>query len=516
MKYTIYTGGNIITMTEEKIEAVCTADGVIEYTGRLEEAKKLFPNAEIRDLEGNTLIPSFIDSHSHITVLANTLATVPLSGCTCFEEIRTRMCDALKERGGDSWLLGFGYDHNALKEKRHPDTHLLDEISRDVPIMVTHTSGHMGSVNTKALEIMGLTADVKDMDGGRYGRYEDGNLNGYREEKAFIEAGTFVPPVTEEDYFKCLDKAQKVYASYGITTVQDGMTGKKEIATLKKYADDGRLYLDTVAYMDIKTLGKEAKDYIKPVAPHLRAGGVKMFLDGSPQGKTAWLRKPYEGEKEYSGYPIYKDEEVTELCRTAKEIGAQIITHCNGDKAAEQYLNALEKAEYPENLRPVMIHAQLLAEDQLDKIKNLGVIPSFFVAHVYHWGDTHIENFGMERAQNISCAGSALKKGITFTFHQDTPVIMPDMIETIWCAVNRKTKGGVTLGENQKIPVYEALKAVTKNAAYQYFEEKDKGTIEKGKKADLVILSGNILEYSDIRSISVLETIKEGKTIYRR
>ena len=184
--------------------------------------------------------------------------------------------------------------------------------------------------------------------------------------------------------------------------------------------------------------------------------------------------------------------------------------------AAEQYLNALEKAEYPENLRPVMIHAQLLAEDQLDKVKNLGVIPSFFVAHVYHWGDTHIENFGMERAQNISCAGSALKKGITFTFHQDTPVIMPDMIETIWCAVNRKTKGGVTLGENQKIPVYEALKAVTKNAAYQYFEEKDKGTIEKGKKADLVILSGNILECSDIRSISVLETIKEGKTIYRR
>ena len=144
------------------------------------------------------------------------------------------------------------------------------------------------------------------------------------------------------------------------------------------------------------------------------------------------------------------------------------------------------------------------------------MIPSFFVAHVYHWGDTHIENFGMERAQNISCAGSALKKGITFTFHQDTPVIMPDMIETIWCAVNRQTKNGVTLGENQKIPVYEALKAVTKNAAYQYFEEKNKGTIEKGKKADLVILSGNILEYSDIRSISVLETIKEGKTIYRR
>lgn len=200
----------------------------------------------------------------------------------------------------------------------------------------------------------------------------------------------------------------------------------------------------------------------------------------------------------------------------------QILVHCNGDAACEQYINqyaiAKEKINSNNDIRPVIIHAQLLDRDQLDRVKELKMVPSFFVAHVYHWGDIHIKNYGLERASRVSLAKDALDKGILFTFHQDSPVIEPNMLETIWCAVNRITKNGVLLGEDERIAPLEALKAVTKNAAYQYFEEDIKGTIKEGKLADLVILDKNILKVNpiDIKNIEVLETIKEGKTIFKK
>ena len=168
--------------------------------------------------------------------------------------------------------------------------------------------------------------------------------------------------------------------------------------------------------------------------------------------------------------------------------------------------------------RPVMIHAQLLDLDQLDKVKELGVVPSFFAAHVYHWGDVHVKNFGAERAARISPAGAALERDIPFTFHQDTPVLPPDMLETVWCGVNRLTRSGAVLGPEQKIPVVEALAAVTIRAAWQYFEEGEKGSLREGKRADLVLLERDPLtaDPMSLRDIPVLATWKDGRLIYRR
>ena len=139
------------------------------------------------------------------------------------------------------------------------------------------------------------------------------------------------------------------------------------------------------------------------------------------------------------------------------------------------------------------------------------------MAHVYHWGDVHVKNFGLERAEHISPAGSALAQNIPFTFHQDAPVIRPDMLETVWCAANRLTRSGRLLGEDERIPVLEALRAVTVNAAWQYFEEERKGSLRPGKRADLVLLSADPLAVpaEEIREIQVLETIKAGETIYQ-
>ncbi|MEG2834104.1 MAG: amidohydrolase family protein, partial [Ruthenibacterium sp.] len=192
----------------------------------------------------------------------------------------------------------------------------------------------------------------------------------------------------------------------------------------------------------------------------------------------------------------------------------------NGDAAAQQYLDAIEAvtAQHPNmaNLRPVMIHAQFLAENQLDEVKKLHVIPSFFVAHTLHWGDIHLANLGYDRAKDMSLAQSALAHDILFTFHQDAPVIEPDMLETVQCAVTRTTKSGVVLEENECISVSDALKAVTIHAAYQYFEEESKGSIRAGKSADFVILSDNPLTvpHDEIAKIKVLETIKHGQSVF--
>ena len=197
----------------------------------------------------------------------------------------------------------------------------------------------------------------------------------------------------------------------------------------------------------------------------------------------------------------------------------QVLAHCNGDAAAEQFLTAAEKLEGEgvdlAAIRPVLIHGQLLGADQLEAVKRTGVLISFFAAHVYHWGDLHIQNFGMDRAKRITPARSALALGIPFTFHQDTPVLPPDMLETIWCAVNRRTRDRVQMEE--AIGVEDALRAVTVNAAYQYFEENSKGTIAPGKRADFAVLDKNPLEVptEELRELRVLETIRGGETLCR-
>ena len=251
-----------------------------------------------------------------------------------------------------------------------------------------------------------------------------------------------------------------------------------------------------------------------------------MNLDGSPQGKTAWLTEPYyvppEGQQaDYRGYPAITDEEAIALVDKAFGNGWQILAHCNGDAAMDQFIMAIRAAteKYGKaDRRPVMIHAQTVREDQLDAMKELGIIPSFFGMHTYYWGDWHRDSvLGPERAARISPAASTLKRGMIYTQHHDAPVAMPNSIMILASQMNRTTRSGKVLGPEQRVSVMDALKSITINAAYQYFEEDSKGSLEPGKLADLVILDKNPLkaEPADIKDIKVIETIKEGISIYK-
>lgn len=530
----IYYNGDILTMedTRTEPEAVLISDGIIAFTGSLKEAVRAAHQPEMTDLNGKTLMPAFIDGHSHISLVAQFSQFADLSGCESFADIKMRLTAFQKEKkiGDGGAVIGVGYDHNFLDEKKHPDKNVLDEVSDQIPVFVLHASGHMGVGNSVLLKEAGIDASTPDMEGSRFGRIP-GSMepDGYAEEtKALNLLLARVYAKIPRDPKAQIEKAQELYLSHGITTIQDGAASGQDVEALFEAAKEGLLKADVVSYVLVgeepEKLEQEYAGLKKAYWNHMKLGGRKVILDGSPQGKTAWLSKPYAGEEEYRGYPAMEQEKVQTYIRNAIESGVQILAHCNGDAASQQWIDSFENAveqcgvSKEDDLRPVMIHCQTVRKDQLLRMKTIGMIPSMFVAHVYYWGDIHLRNLGEERAEAISPAKSAFEQGLCVNFHQDSPVVPPDMLHTVWCAVNRLTREGKILGEEERVNVCEALKAVTINGAYAYFEEDKKGSIAEGKLADLVILDRNPLKtpVSELKDIKVTETLKEGETVYRK
>lgn len=535
MERKLYCNGTVLTMEREMYaQAVLTEGGKILAVGDVRELGQMGGRkAQVVDLQGKALLPAFVDAHSHFTACASRQMEADLTGADSFEEIRRRLGEFVSQRRipEGQWVRGAGYDQNRLREGRHPDRLLLDAAVGDRPAVISHQSGHMGVFSTAALKRLGIHKEAQAPQGGVMGRKEDGSLSGYMEEAAFLKCQSMVPMASPQDFLEAYRQAQQMYFSYGITTAQEGMMNQAMGDFYRLLLQSGLLKLDVAAYVGVgegEALFEAFHEYKGGYRDHFRLGGWKMFLDGSPQGRTAWLREPYvpagnSGEEPgYKGYPVLEDAEVYGYLRRAQEGGRQILTHCNGDGACAQYLRVYARVLEDLGLssagaiRPVMVHAQLLGLDQLGEVKRLGVMPSFFAAHVYHWGEVHVKNLGLERASRISPAASALRAGIPFTFHQDAPVLRPDMLKTVWCAVNRRTKEGRVLGPQERIPVLEALKAVTVNGARQYFEEKEKGTIGPGKQADFVILDRDPLKAAqeELRQIRVEATVKAGETVY--
>ena len=521
METTLYFGGPIVTLEEPRYaQALVERGGRIAYVGDREEAERLAgPGARRVDLEGRALLPAFVDPHSHLLACAYARLQVPLGECAGWGEITDRLSRHVQERGiqPGEWVKGTGYDQNALAEGAAPDRFCLDRACPHNPVVIQHASGHAGVFNTLALERLGaLNGDCGlERDG-------QGELTGRGEENPFLDLLGRIPMDGLEDVLRAFQGAQEEYVSHGITTAQEGLLQPVMAPVYQEILRRGLLYLDVNAYVppaDYDRLRGQFAQEVSASPGTFRVAGMKIFLDGSPQGGTAWVREPYAGGG--CGTSTMTDGQVLSAFRQALDRDAQLLAHCNGDRAAEQYLTLLAQAEREAGkklCRPVMIHAQLLGLDQLERVKALGVIPSFFVAHVYHWGEIHVKNFGLDRAGRISPAGSALSWCIPFTFHQDSPVIPPDMLETIWCACVRRTKAGRVLGAEERIPVEAALRAVTQNAALQYGLEKELGTLRPGKRADFVLLSGDPLRTppEELKKLQVERTIRCGRTIWSR
>ncbi|CAE6949539.1 amidohydrolase [Vibrio sp. B1FLJ16] len=536
---TIYVGGDIVTVNDSapSAEALAIKNGRILAVGKESELMALRDdNTKIVDLDGRTMIPGFIDGHGHVfntgvqALSANLLAAPDGnvdSIASLQEELRSWI--AKPENSKHGIILGFGYDDSQLKEQRHPTRQELDEVSKDLPVLIIHQSGHLATLNSKALELAGFTTESVDPDGGKIRRESDGKTpNGVLEETAFF--GTLLPLFAKlnakenEVIFKA---GMELYASFGYTTAQEGRASISAVKTMYDLAQRENLPIDVAAYPDIQV----AQEVIAPpyysseYSNGFRVAGAKLNLDGSPQGKTAWLTEPYlvppvGQEKGYKGYPSMSDERAAEFIELAQRNGWQLLTHVNGDAAIDQLLNGIEASEAKHGIPDrgfIAIHAQTARKDQVERFKRLGVFPSFFPMHTFYWGDWHMNSvLGKVRAENISPTGWARDLGIIYTSHHDSPVALPNSMRVYSATVNRVSRTGHVLGPKQRVSALDGLKAQTLWAATQYKEEKSKGSLEVGKLADLVILSENPLTVKPetLADIKVLETIKKGQTVY--
>ncbi|OOW08001.1 hydrolase [Acinetobacter sp. MF4642] len=538
-------GGPILTMQGMQpsyVDAMLIQDGKIRYTGTLSEAEKLAPQAKRLNLNNKTVIPGIIDAHSHLNSVGmqQTVANLypPPDGkvvsiATLIQEMNAwAKQNPTFVQATSGWIIGNGYDDAQLQEKAHPTATDLDQISTTQPVLILHQSGHLASVNHKALELLGINEKSSNPSGGVIRRVVGTNIpNGVLEESVVIEAMLLafktVPP---EMMQQMALTAVQTYMKNGYTTVQEGRADRGTSELWRSLANQKKLAIDVVSYPDISS--EQAymleKGVSKNYVNHFRIGGVKISLDGSPQGKTAWLTEPYvvppEGkDKNYRGYPAFPEQKtVQHMIDLAFEHQWPILAHANGDAAIDQYLNVIANAQKKYDAsqrRDVIIHAQTMREDQLDRAKQLHLIPSFFSLHTYYWGDWHVaQTLGEKRAEHISPTGSALRKGMIFTEHHDAPVIPPKSMMVLDATVNRITRTGKVLGEAQKVSPYIALKTMTDWAAYQYFEEDIKGTLSTGKYGDFVVLSDNpiTIDPSKIKDINVLATYKQGQLVYQR
>ncbi|MFI5783064.1 amidohydrolase [Nocardia sp. NPDC051570] len=545
----IFFNGPIVTMVEDQAsapEAVAIRGETIVFVGDLAEARSQWQGSGtwMHDLAGACLLPGFIDAHGHMggvglqALVANLLAA-PDGSVGSVDDVVGKLSEWGQSDVGrrSQWIVGMGYDDALIG--RHPTRQDLNRVSTERPVLAVHQSAHLGAVNDRALELLGYDHATPDPDGGHIGREDElepyGTPDGVLEETAFNPAfDKAVAGLSPTDSAGLYAVGRHEYSRFGFTTAQEGGAARQLLDTLRVLQRTTGFQIDLAAYIKASELKTEADwDRLDIAANYyrgMRLAGVKLLLDGSPQGRTAWLTEPYltpppKQDSEYRGYRTVTDDVAKEQVYQAFRRDIHVIAHVNGDAAVDQFIMAVEAAcrrlGEPDaaHRRPVAIHAQTARQDQIVDFARLGIIPSFFTMHTFYWGDWYRETvLGEERAQNISPTGWALAQGLRYTAHHDAPVALANSIAILSSQATRITRSGKVIGEHHRVSVPDALRSITTNAAYQYFEENRKGSIETGKQADLVILSVNplalpepqILESWD--GVRILETIRRGET----
>ncbi len=536
---TVFVGDHIVTMdpNQPAVEAVAVRGETIAAAGALADVMALRgETTRVVDLGDRALLPGFIDAHGHLLAVGRALDALslhppPVGDVSSIDDIVRKIGVWIAERdippGG--FVSGSGYDDSLLAERRHPTRDDLDRASTEHRIVLTHVSGHLRTANSAALAASGITADTRDPPGGHIRRANDSmEPDGVLEELAggLVASGQSAP--TPDETAAVARRAIGEYVHYGTTTVQDGLTGWATVEVLRAAAERAPFEADIAAFPRFRTMADAERAAYQPdYRGGFRVAGVKFSLDGSPQGRTAWVTEPYDegppgAGPDYRAYGTLDPDAYLSGAAHLIRRGVPIIVHANGDAAIDLMLDGVEAAvagreEMPDH-RAVIIHAQLMRADQLDRAAALRAVPSFFSAHAFFWGDWHRRSFGETRGNNVSPVRWAIERGVRFTVHNDAPIVPPDIMRLVSITVNRTTRSGHVLGPHQRATVLEALHAVTLGAAYQYFEEETKGSITAGKQADLVILERNPLtaEPAALEHISVLETFSRGRSVYTR
>lgn len=528
----------LITMNPQQplADAMLIQDGRIAAVGDLQTLESQFDvDLERVDMQGRTLVPGFIDAHGHfpgsgLTELVVDLNSPPIGNIESIAQLQAALSQRLESMEGDDWLVGMGYDDSLLMEGRHPHRNELDAVSSERPIFIMHVSGHMGVVNSAALEQLGIDASTPDPEGGHIEKDANGELTGLLEESAANPAQMAAMDFGVMDFLQMARFASEQYVSRGVTLAQSGGVDGRMATGLSWMRRLGQIKPRLELWPMSETLGQALLEGEADVdqfkASGVNVGPIKFITDGSIQGFTGFLSHPYhtpfKGDDDYRGYARIPHEPLREDMLAFHKQGYQLALHGNGDAAIDSIIEAwtwVQSQFYREDARPIIIHAQMARPDQLARMAELGMTPSFFSAHTFYWGDRHRDIFmGPERAAGMSPAASAAELGLRFTIHCDTPVVPMDPLFLAWTAVNRRTSGGQLIGPDERISVEQALRAITIDAAWQIGREQDLGSLEAGKMADFVVLGQNPLAVDPARlhEVPVLATWIGGEAVYRR
>jgi predicted amidohydrolase YtcJ len=530
-----FVDGRILTMDEQNriVEAVLIERDLIAAVGSTEEIlARVDADTIVTHLRGKTMLPGFIEAHGHfpgsgLSAVAADVNSPPIGDVESIAQVLEKIRELASRTPDGEWVVAYGFDDTMVEEKRFVTRDELDRVSTRHPIFVMHISAHMGVANRVALEEAGISEESPDPEGGEIVRDGSGRLTGLLKETAHDPLREMALEFSFRRGLAALRAAARDYLSKGVTTAQNGLTLSSQVSGLMWASRIGLVPLRLVVWPEV-SLARAIDDgqVTLKQTDKFTVGAAKIISDGSIQGYTGYLTAPYFVQEEgtsndYRGYPTLPADELADIVKDLHARGWPVAIHENGDAAIDSVIDAVAQAQRAsprDDPRHIVVHAQMTRNDQLESYRVLGLTPSFFPAHVYYWGDRHRDIFiGPERAARISPLKTATDRQVRYTIHLDTPVVPMDPLLLVWTAARRETSSGEVLGAEERIDVMQALRATTIDAAWQLFQEDNRGSIEPGKLADLVVLSGDPLAEPDaLRELVVEKTLIGGVVVFAR
>jgi len=521
-------GGTIITMDagNPEIEAMLVREGKIEAVGSLSELESRFPEAQKYDVNGKTVLPGFIDSHTHVYELGVNMRKADLNKTETVGEMIERLKKFYPAPPPGKWLIGDGWDEGEWATKGYPDRKELDEAFPDNPVYLESLHGFAGFYNGRALEIAGITADTPEPEVGEILRRDNGEPTGVLLTRAQNLVNEHIPPETPEEFKETLLLGMEMMAKEGVTSIHEAGMGRQFIKVTDELAEEGLLPLRVygmVSRRDSELLEEwlSRGPIIDPEA-FFTMRAIKVFYDGSLGSRTAILKEPYSDKPEEAHMTrTIEPEELKTLSKRALGKGFQMVLHCIGDKANDDVLNIFESVLGPEpavDHRWRIEHAQVVLPDYYDKAARLGVISSMQTSHAVedrYWAEDRV---GPERIRHAYAWRNVLDAGGTLIINSDLPAVPWKPVYTLYFAVTRMDLEGNPPGgwyPEQTLTVKEALHAMTLESAYGAFQEDILGSLTPGKYADFVELDKNPFEipHEEIKNIQVLKTWVNGKVV---